>query len=53
MAYKSKVFGLAEHGTTIQKEIAAGATTFLTMAYIRAVNPGMLGSIGDGMTPGA
>ncbi|MDR0550471.1 MAG: NCS2 family permease [Spirochaetaceae bacterium] len=53
MAYKSDVFALAEHGTTIRKEIAAGATTFLTMAYILAVNPGMLGSIGNGMTPGA
>jgi len=48
-----KVFKLKEHGTTFQREIIAGATTFLTMAYILAVNPGMLGSIGDGMTPEA
>ncbi|MDR2079725.1 MAG: NCS2 family permease [Treponema sp.] len=48
-----KLFKLNEHGTTIQKELAAGLTTFLTMAYILAVNPGMLGSIGQGMTPGA
>jgi len=47
-----KVFKLQAHGTTFQREIAAGLTTFLTMAYILAVNPGMLGSI-DGMTPGA
>jgi len=48
-----KVFKLQAHGTTFQREIAAGLTTFLTMAYILAVNPGMLGSIGNGMTPGA
>ncbi|MDR0443584.1 MAG: NCS2 family permease [Treponema sp.] len=48
-----KVFRLKEHGTTFQKEIVAGITTFLTMAYILAVNPGMLGLIGNGMTPGA
>jgi len=48
-----KVFKLNENGTTFQREIFAGLTTFLTMAYILAVNPGMLGSIGNGMTPGA
>jgi len=48
-----KLFKLKEHGTTFQREIFAGLTTFLTMAYILAVNPGMLGSIGDGMTPQA
>jgi AGZA family xanthine/uracil permease-like MFS transporter len=48
-----KFFKLKEHGTTTQREILAGLTTFLTMAYILAVNPGMLGSIGGGMTPGA
>jgi len=48
-----KVFKLQAHGTTFQREIVAGITTFLTMAYILAVNPGMLGSIGDGMTPEA
>jgi AGZA family xanthine/uracil permease-like MFS transporter len=37
----------------VSKELVAGLTTFLTMAYILAVNPGMLGSIGNGMTPGA
>ncbi|MCL1836992.1 MAG: NCS2 family permease [Treponema sp.] len=37
-----KVFKLKEHGTTFQREIVAGLTTFLTMAYILAVNPGML-----------
>jgi len=48
-----KLFNLKEHNTTFQKEIVAGITTFLTMAYILAVNPGMLGLIGDGMTPAA
>jgi adenine/guanine/hypoxanthine permease len=41
-----KMFRLKEHGTTFQKEIVAGITTFLTMAYILAVNPGMLGKTG-------
>jgi AGZA family xanthine/uracil permease-like MFS transporter len=48
-----KLFKLKENGTTVRREIFAGLTTFLTMAYILAVNPGMLGQIGDGMTPGA
>ncbi|MDR2304742.1 MAG: NCS2 family permease [Treponema sp.] len=48
-----KLFKLTEHGTTVQRELVAGLTTFLTMAYILIVNPNMLGSIGDGMTPGA
>jgi len=48
-----KVFNLKAHGTTVQREIVAGLTTFLTMAYILAVNPAMLGSIGNGMTPEA
>jgi len=48
-----KFFQLQKHGTTYRREIFAGITTFLTMAYILAVNPGMLGSIGRGMTPGA
>ncbi|MDR0300755.1 MAG: NCS2 family permease [Treponema sp.] len=48
-----KLFKLQENGTTYQREILAGLTTFLTMAYILAVNPGMLGLLGDGMTPQA
>ena len=48
-----KFFHLSRHGTTISRELFAGLTTFLTMAYILAVNPAMLGSIGDGMTPEA
>jgi AGZA family xanthine/uracil permease-like MFS transporter len=38
-----KLFKLKEHNTTVGREILAGLTTFLTMAYILVVNPGMLG----------
>ena len=37
-----KLFKLKEHGTTVKKEILAGITTFVTMAYILAVNPSIL-----------
>jgi AGZA family xanthine/uracil permease-like MFS transporter len=39
-------FSLAERGTDVRTEIAAGATTFLTMAYIVLVNPAILGQAG-------
>ena len=41
-----KLFKLRERGTTVRTEVVAGITTFLTMAYILAVNPGMLGETG-------
>lgn len=41
-----KVFKLKEKGTTVKTEIIAGVTTFLAMAYILAVNPGMLSETG-------
>lgn len=41
-----KLFHLKERGTTVRTEIIAGATTFLAMAYILAVNPGMLSATG-------
>jgi len=41
-----KYFKLKEHGTTFRREVLAGLTTFLTMAYILAVNPGMLSVTG-------
>jgi len=44
-----KLFKLQQNGTTFQREIVAGLTTFLTMAYILAVNPGIL----SGMFAGA
>lgn len=39
-------FELAERGTTVRTEVLAGATTFLTMAYIIVVNPAILGAAG-------
>ncbi len=42
-----KIFKLKEHDTTVKTEILAGLTTFLTMAYILAVNPNILGSVMD------
>ncbi len=46
-----KVFHLKEQNTTIKTEVLAGFTTFLTMAYILAVNPTMLAA--SGMDQGA
>ena len=40
-----RVFHLKEHGTTVKTEILAGLTTFLSMAYILAVNPSILGTV--------
>ncbi|WP_029322149.1 NCS2 family permease [Butyrivibrio sp. AE3004] len=40
-----KVFKLREHNTTVKTEIIAGLTTFLSMAYILAVNPSILGTV--------
>ena len=48
-----KLFKLKEHNTNVKTEIIAGITTFLAMAYILAVNPGMLGIIPDGPGPAA
>lgn len=39
-------FRLKERGTTVRKEIIAGCTTFLAMAYILAVNPSLLSQAG-------
>lgn len=41
-----RLFKLKEHGTDVKTEIIAGLTTFLAMAYILAVNPGILGEAG-------
>ena len=40
------VFHLKENRTTVQTEILAGLTTFMTMAYILAVNPLILSAAG-------
>ena len=44
-------FKLAENGTNVKTEVMAGVTTFMTMAYILAVNPIILGA--SGMDSGA
>ena len=41
-----KYFKLKEHNTTVKQEVIAGLTTFLTMAYILAVNPNILSASG-------
>lgn len=41
-----KLFHLKEHGTNVRTEVIAGITTFMTMAYILAVNPNILGTTG-------
>ncbi len=41
-----KFFKLKEHGTDVKTEVIAGITTFLSMAYILAVNPSMLAAAG-------
>ena len=41
-----KKFGITEAGSTVEGEIRAGVTTFLTMAYILLVNPAMLSGTG-------
>ena len=46
-----KFFKLKENGTNVSTEIMAGITTFMTMAYILAVNPNILSA--SGMDRGA
>ena len=41
-----KLFKLKENNTSIRTEVIAGITTFMTMAYILAVNPNILGGSG-------
>ncbi|MEA4935573.1 MAG: NCS2 family permease [Paludibacter sp.] len=41
-----KFFKFKENGTNIRTEVIAGITTFLTMAYILAVNPSILSATG-------
>ena len=42
----NKIFRLKEHKTDVKTEIMAGITTFMTMSYILAVNPQILGDAG-------
>ena len=37
-----KMFKLKENNTTVKTEVVAGLTTFMTMAYILALNPAIL-----------
>ena len=46
-----KLFHLKENNTNIKTECIAGVTTFMTMAYILAVNPNILSA--TGMNPTA
>ena len=41
-----KWFKLSERGTNVKTEVIAGVTTFMTMAYILAVNPNILSASG-------
>lgn len=41
-----KLFQLKEHQTDVKTEVIAGITTFMTMAYILAVNPSILSATG-------
>ena len=42
-----KLFKLKENNTTIKTEVLAGITTFMTMAYILAVNPSTMTAFND------
>ncbi len=46
VGFFEKQFRLKEHNTDVKTEVLAGITTFMTMAYILAVNPGMLAETG-------
>ena len=41
-----RIFKLSENHTTVRTEVVAGITTFMTMAYILAVNPSILSEAG-------
>lgn len=41
-----KMFKLKENNTTVRTEVVAGLTTFMTMAYILALNPSILSAAG-------
>ena len=50
--FLNKAFGFDPQKHSVRTEIVAGITTFLTMAYILAVNPGIFGAL-EGMPKGA
>jgi AGZA family xanthine/uracil permease-like MFS transporter len=45
-SWLERAFHLRAHGTTVRTEVEAGLTTFLTMAYVLAVNPLVLHEAG-------
>ena len=45
-SFAEKIFRLKEKKTNVKTEIMAGITTFMTMSYILAVNPQILGDAG-------
>lgn len=47
-----KIFKLKENNTTVKTEIVAGLTTFMTMAYIIALNPNLLVGFANGTLEG-
>jgi len=49
--FLENIFQLKSHDTTLGREVMAGLTTFITMAYIIFVNPQMMAA--SGMDPGA
>lgn len=46
MGFFEKMFRLKDNGTTVKTEVIAGLTTFMTMAYIIALNPNLLTGFG-------
>ena len=46
LSYLERIFHVKERGSSLRTEILAGATTFLTMAYIVFVNPDILSEAG-------
>ena len=46
MNFLDRMFHLTQNGTTVRTELIAGITTFMTMAYILAVNPTILSAAG-------
>ena len=44
--FLNRIFHLKENHTSVRTEIMAGITTFMTMAYILAVNPGIMSAAG-------
>lgn len=45
-SYLDRTFHLSEQNTTVGRELLAGLTTFVSMAYILFVNPSILGAAG-------